>query len=219
MYLENLTGIVTSLPVTMACWFQAGDVTNRHTLMSIGQGTNANDVWALEARGDVAGDPVGILQATQTGPSASRADSGTYSANTWTHACGVIASTTSRTAYKDGVAGTTDTTSVAAPSISLNRVSVGTIELSSRANFLDGIVSQAAVWSVALDAAEINALAKGVCPTLIRPQSLVAYWPLFGNDSPELDRWRNSYSLTLVNSPVKEVEYRTYYPLGPRVIF
>lgn len=44
-----------------------------------------------------------------------------------------------------------------------------------------------AVWDVALTAAEVASLAKGFAPSLIRPASLVNYWPIIGKYSPEID--------------------------------
>lgn len=43
-----------------------------------------------------------------------------------------------------------------------------------------GNMAEVAVWSAGLDAAEVASLGKGVCPALIRPASLVEYWPLIG---------------------------------------
>lgn len=44
-----------------------------------------------------------------------------------------------------------------------------------------------AVWDVALTAAEVASLSKGFAPSLIRPGSLVNYWPIIGRYSPEID--------------------------------
>lgn len=80
--------------------------------------------------------------------------------------------------------------------------------------FFDGDIAEVGMWSVVLDAAEIAALAKGFSPSLIRPTSLNAYWPIFGNNSPELDRRKNAYDLTLTASPAKSDHPRMYYTTG-----
>ena len=80
--------------------------------------------------------------------------------------------------------------------------------------FFDGDCAEVATWSVVLDAAEIAALAKGISPQLIRPQSALVYWPLGGNDSPEFDRGANKYDLTLTGPPTKSDHPRMYYPDG-----
>lgn len=51
----------------------------------------------------------------------------------------------------------------------------------------DGLMAEVGLWNVALNNAEIAALAEGVSPLLIRPQNLRGYWPLSGTGSPEPD--------------------------------
>lgn len=51
--------------------------------------------------------------------------------------------------------------------------------------FYHGLISDVAVWSVVLTQGEITALSLGCRPWLIRPASIVAYWPLYGLASPE----------------------------------
>jgi len=55
---------------------------------------------------------------------------------------------------------------------------------------------------VALSAGEVAALGAGASPLAVRPQSLVAYWPLYGNVSPETDII-SGYDMTLYNSPTE----------------
>ena len=57
--------------------------------------------------------------------------------------------------------------------------------------YLDGVVSEFAIWNVKLDAAEFAALADGVSPLLVRPGSLVAYWPMLEN-SGNIQDWVNN---------------------------
>lgn len=55
------------------------------------------------------------------------------------------------------------------------------------ANGIDGLIAEAAVWNVDLTAGEMAILGKGFSPLFVRPNSLVAYWPLIGRTSPEID--------------------------------
>lgn len=48
-----------------------------------------------------------------------------------------------------------------------------------------GRLAECGIWSVILDALEFAALGKGLCPLLIRPESLVFYSPVWGSASPE----------------------------------
>jgi hypothetical protein len=74
-------------------------------------------------------------------------------------------------------------------------------------------MAEIALWSADLTDDEHTALSKGVSPTLIRPQSLVAYWPLFANDATEIDRWKSGFDLTVIGA-TKAAQPRMYYPSG-----
>lgn len=67
----------------------------------------------------------------------------------------------------------------------------------------DRSLAEVAIWSVALDAAERAAYANGASPRLIRPTSLVAYWPLVGTQSPEPEI-RNGVSATVTAAGTDE---------------
>ena len=99
------------------------------------------------------------------------------------HAGAVFASTTSRTAFLDGVAGTTDTNSSTPSGIAYTRIGCKASNLRD----FNGYIAHPAIWSVALSADEMAALAKGASPLSIRPASLVFYSPYLGRDSPEID--------------------------------
>lgn len=108
-------------------------------------------------------------------------------AGTWAHGGAVFASTTSRTAYINGVAGTTETTS-RVPS-GINQVTIGVESFSSGSlgTPWNGQLAEVGVWDAALDANEMAALAKGFSPLLIRPMNLVYYWQLVGQGTAEID--------------------------------
>ena len=83
---------------------------------------------------------------------------------------------------------------------------------STSSGFFDGRFAEVVWYSAVLTASDIAALGKGFAPTLVRPNVLNAYWPLMGNESPELDRWENKYNLTLTDTPAKADHIRIYYP-------
>jgi hypothetical protein len=174
-YVEAASAVVTTAPVTLAGWFNSDSATANQTIVSI---TNAagQERFVLQAAGAVTGDPV--RASTVAGNISSFADSATgYSANTWHHAAGVFASSTSRIAYIDGVAGTTETTSRTPGTMNATRIGV-TVGGGSRTGYMNGRLAEIAIWNVALNADEIAALAKGYRPSLIRPASLRLYVPL-----------------------------------------
>lgn len=128
------------------------------------------------------------------------------SATTQQTGAAVLASTTSRTPYLDGTAGTTNTQT--------NNVGTGQDRLtlatylsgSSPQELLNGRLADAAVWNVALSADEIASLAKGFKPTRVRPQSLVFYAPLIR----DLNDLRGALPLTNNNSATVTDHPRVY---------
>ena len=68
---------------------------------------------------------------------------------------------------------------------------------------MNGRLAEIAIWNAALTDDEVLSLSKGVSPLRVDPQNLVAYWPLYGNGSPEPNYVRNStdLALTLINAP------------------
>lgn len=173
-YIEATSAVLTGVPLTMACWFNSDSATLTQTLFSISD-EDADQHFSLRAAGAVTDDPVQCF----TNASNARAPaSGTagYQANTWHHAAGVFAAVNSRRAFFDGVGGTT-TTGSSTPT-GLDRTGIGFRYITSvRSQRTDGRIAECGIWNVALDDAEIAALAKGYRCSLIRPQNLVFYVP------------------------------------------
>jgi hypothetical protein len=79
----------------------------------------------------------------------------------------------------------------------------------------DGRIAEVALWNVALTAAEIAALAKGVSPLLVRPKNLAAYYPLWGvGAAGEPDLSGNAQALTETGT----VGVLDHAPVGPPVL-
>jgi len=57
-------------------------------------------------------------------------------------------------------------------------------------------------WSVPLTANELMALARGVCPLLIRPDAITHCYPLWGSHSPEIDLSPNHDTATVTGTSV-----------------
>lgn len=111
----------------------------------------------------------------------------------WKHIAITYASITSRIVYVDGSAVITNTTSFVTDFTAVNlRVAGG-----ASANSIDGDFAEAAIWTTALTADEIGALARRVPTRSIRPQSLYRYWPMLGDTSPEPDYSPNGSSLSI----------------------
>ncbi len=204
-YLSVASAPATAAPLTMAAWVKSDDDTKAQAALWIGNSASGQAFY-IDLRGNVAGDHV--RAGSNDGADATAVSTTGFVANTWCHVAGVFTSTTSRTIYLDGGGSATDTTAIT-PTV--NQFGIGRQFRPGGGDDFSGMIAEVGIWSAALDASEIAALAKGICPLLIRPQSLVGYWPLFGNDATEIDRWRNNYVLT-VNGAVKAEHPRLYYP-------
>jgi hypothetical protein len=208
-YLHISSAVLTSTPITMACWYKVTDITNFHCLMSLTNyvGGASGHFHMLAARGDVAGDK---LEATSySGASSAALSDIAYTANVWQHGCAVFASATDRRVYLDG--GNKGTNATSRNPTSLGFTSIAMLR---RDGYLqgpvDGLIAEAGMWNVALTDDEVAILAKGVSPQLVRPGNLVAYWPLIGRYSPEIDLV-GGYNLT-VDGAVVENHPRILYP-------
>jgi hypothetical protein len=132
-------------------------------------------------------------------PSAAIAQSGfLITTNAWHHVCAVFASPTSRTIYVDGVAAATNAQdeSVAWPGFGIVEV----CRLNTNGANATGRVAEAAIWTVALSAAEIDALWRGVPPGRVRPAALFLYWPLWGVAATEPDLSGNGRNGTVTGA-------------------
>lgn len=168
------TNPVTAAPFTMACWFQPDNITDAMILFDILDTDTSSNYWRLAANGTIAGDPLRFQADSGVGISIAESTTG-FSADQWNHACGVAASATSRTVYLNGGSSATATDSRTPTGI--DRVGIGANGIGLVA--MNGKLAEASVWNVALSAAEVAALARGVHPLRIRPGNIVSYWPLY----------------------------------------
>jgi len=182
--LSNAAAVLTATPITMACWVWTDQVTDGAAFMSLANGGTVDDYFFLGFYGHIGGDP--ITANTRQGANNYDAMTSTgMSVNTWHHACAVFASPTSRASYIDG--GSKGTNASSSTPVGISRTAIGLIWDSSPAYFHDGRIAEAAIWNAALTDAEVAILGKGYSPLFVRPQSLVAYWPLIGRTNPEID--------------------------------
>jgi hypothetical protein len=162
----------TTKPFTLASWFNSTTTAANQYLVTLCP-ANGN-AWGISAHGAVAGDPVialhtSVLEAkTTTG----------YSANTWTHACGVFSAAASRTAYVN--AGSSNTTTGGESRVTAaTNIIIGSIRFNGAfSQYLNGLIAEVGIWNAALTADEIKSLSAGMTCDKVRPQSLVFYAPL-----------------------------------------
>lgn len=187
---------IANPPLTIAAWFWPNSLISgsAYTICCVGDSAVTNKYYRLGVYQNKV-----ISQQTNGGASQYSQTSGTITDQDWQHGAAVMASTTSRIAYLNATAATENTTSVTA--LTLNQTCIGT-RPGTGAEYFNGRVAHAAMWSVALSAPEIAALYAGgigADPRSVRPDALVAYWPLLDNDG---DRdWWGSTHLSATNSP------------------
>jgi hypothetical protein len=160
-----------SPPFTLAGWFKANSLGGNRAVVGLGiSGTyHRHDLT-------IVGSAVRSISTDGTnGPAAT--SSTTATVGTWNHAAGVWTTSTSRAAYLNG--GGKATNSGFSNTAGVTTAAIGAIIfLSSFGEGMDGDIGETAIWTVALTDEEVGTLARGVSPTLVRPQSLLYYVPL-----------------------------------------
>ena len=171
-------------PFVLACFFNVTNTTAMHTLMSVAD-KDATHYYSLAANGDLTGDPVTARSYDGTIHDAKTSTS--YSADTWHHACAIMASDIDRRAFIDGGSEGSGTWPDTCPN--LDNIKIGVTADSSPFGYTDGTIAEAALydlsaWPGATDSDKgdnfekiLLSLAAGFAPSHF-PLGLVAYWPL-----------------------------------------
>jgi hypothetical protein len=199
-WMTTASSPVASTTFTMACWFNSDSITTAQALIHLVRPGGINPYYGLWAVGSVSGDPV-QFSAYGAGISAADTTAG-YTANTWTHACGVQSSARNRTVYINGGNSATSTANIPVipTQIRIGRFVDGS---NTPAFYLDGRIAEVGIWNADLTAAEVASLAKGITCDKIRPQNLVFYAPLVRdlNDQKGGLTITNNNGATVANHP------------------
>lgn len=190
----------TDEPMTLAVWYKPS-VANEPTVrvpISICN-TSARNAWLLY------GSNANLFAWQAAGASDGQSGQNPPLTTDNQHCLGVFAANASRTGYYNGTAAAANTTSLATSGVNL--VVIGAWNNGGAyAGQVNANISEAAIWSVALTAAEITSLAKGFSPRRIRPQSLEFYCPLIRNTQD----LRKGITFTTVGTPTAAVHPRVY---------
>lgn len=207
-YLTSSSPMVTAAPFTIAGWIRRGNSATTQNMFGLGLSTSLK-FFGISWNGADFKPRAQHYDGTNNGIATGTT---VVAVGDVVHLCGVFASTSSRSIYVNGVLETTDTT-VVGNAFTPDRFDLATLDNGAgKTDHLEGDLWEWAVWNVALTAPEIAALGKRFAPPLIRPQSLLSYYPMFGNDATEVDRWKTRADLTLVNTPTKAVHGPMLYP-------
>ncbi len=204
------TALVTAEPLSFSAWVNTTS-NGLNTILateSLYPGNWANGwilftnnfvVWAYTASG-----------AAHAGSFA--ASTASISSGVWSHCAAVFAAANDRRAYANGANKGTEATSRAVDS-GVNKTRIG-VRASSEIQYCTGTIAEAAAWNVALTDDEVAILAKGYSPLLVRPASLIAYWPLVGRYSTEISL-KSGFGLGVTGTTVA-AHPRVFYPCGRR---
>ena len=210
-YMKNGSAVVTGRTVAFSIWFYALDTTGG-MLINIGDsdggGTRNNIYISLST------NTVDLIQ-FRGGAFLYRSTTATYSINTWHHAVGMIETGGKGYVSLDGNTIVSSAAYFGAAALSgLDTTAIGAfIEPNGTfSNYCNAHLSMGAIWSNTIPIADINALADGYTPLLIREDVLESYWPLIGRTSPEIDVV-GGYNMTLsANPPAIADNPRIIYP-------
>lgn len=127
--------------------------------------------------------------------------------NTWNHALGVAAASNDRRVYLDG--GSKATSSSIATDTNLDATGIGITPKKTIDWAMDGYVAEAFLYNIALTDADALILAAGYSPLFVKPENLVAYWPLIRDE--DQDRV-GGYDLTPISAPTITPHPPVIYP-------
>lgn len=217
-YLSTTTIPVTSLPVSMACWFKVEDETKMDTdndgepgiiIFSIdtdavqGKGglyydySTGSDIVASVRSNNAQSDFIYNIMTNDS-------DNQGVVEDRWQLAVHIYNSSTSHTGYLDSdiVSATNSTSSTASGSD--DEFFIGAIKWfgGGASQFFDGKIAQCGVWDDDLTVSEVSCLAGRGTPSECNSGDLVAYWPLIDNG----DDAEGSNDLTSHNTPTWDGE-------------
>lgn len=160
-------------PITMCCWINSASTGVGMRAASFRISSTATQ--ALDIGKNTSNQPLAGIFAT-TGSSA--VGTTAMAANTWYHLTGVFTANDARRVYLNGIQEGTDTAARGLTTDTYNRPYAGTRFRTTADLEWNGRLQEFAIWDVELSNAEIEALAEGVSPKLIRPSDLYIYSPL-----------------------------------------
>ena len=181
-FLSLDSAILTAVPISVSMWVKTDNGDADQEIWNLGAATD-NSVGfglSLEATGDV----VKAYARSGAGSQSAQTLTSFSIASVWEHVGGEFASSTSRYAFLHGVRSPENI--VSRTPTGLDTTGVGGRFRAGGSNFLNGSLVDVAVWNGLLTDAEWLMLAAGISPLKVRPDVLVMYLPLIGDENTEL---------------------------------
>lgn len=179
--LQISSALLSSMPLSFACWFNPSGVTLTETLVEISKssGAGGEDSYSMKAAGAIANDPIRTFRSNLGTAQAADTVTPGFIASKWNHACAVYTSAALETSYLQGGRPATGTTNITPASLDLT--SIGCHASGAANQFFTGKMAEVGIWACALTAGDVRRLAAGVPPNEVRPESLILYLPLREN--------------------------------------
>ena len=198
-YLDYANSIITATPFTIGTWLYPDNNSTWQMIVASNQAGAAiyyihlainSTAIQFAYRGSLAGNTTSIDTSAST-----------LAQNQWQHICGVAVSDSVANVFIDGGNKATQSSGTFDGfGGNLDHVYLAARNVSGVGDYLNGRLANTAMWNAALSDAEVAVLADGYSPLLVRPESLIAYWPLIGKTSPEIDVV-GGYNLSLNGAP------------------
>ena len=173
-----------SPPLTIAGWFNcpSSAFSNRALVSWQVVGASTPSIrWSLTCDGGPGANKKVTISESNGTTTWNTATSTQFNFDTWHHACAVISSSSSRTAYLDAGGATTATHTN--NTTTCDTVTVGGLITANGTNVIaaEKQIADVTIWTAALSLEEITALSKGISASQIRPDQLLVYFPVIRN--------------------------------------
>lgn len=205
-YFTGTHAPVSAFPFTVSLWAKSSTTSGVQSLFSFGNAGQSNRLILYQSKAQIQ---------SFGGPDVRVAAAVNYSTTAWFNVIGEWASDTSRTVYYNG--GNSGTTATSRAIGTVTTLQIG--NTTSINEYMNGSIAEVGMWNVTLTDAEKVSLAAGVSPLMVRPKSLVGYWPLFARATNE-ESWAGApYILTNTNTATATAHpSRMIYPTRRKII-
>jgi hypothetical protein len=200
------SALVTAVPNTFAAVFRAGTIGAAQSLVAAANSATSGNYFSMEI---AAGGTLRCRSNDNVGSADSSSALTMIPGGIYLGVASFVSPVTSRRNYHNDFAVSSSGLTNRTPA-SINRFSLGRKASSATPQNFTGAMAWAAVWNVALEAHEARALWEGEHPTRVRPQGLIAYWPLTDTGSIQYDRVGASH-LTVTSGPMQQVDFPRWY--------
>lgn len=163
--------LVTAVPLSLVCLFQADNVTSAYPLMGLSRSATSNEQWKLEAGGATTNDPVRAVSVA-AGTAKAAVSAVGYAADTWTVGVGVFAAADARYAHiftKNNIKTAwthfgnwgSETTSNT-PATDIDTTSIGYTTDASTPTYHGGKIGACAFYNIALNQKQVVRIAEAL---------------------------------------------------------